>query len=366
MSRIMTRKGEESAPFHWIYVLVAGGVILLFFVGIVIRQKASSEKELSAVVLRKLDAIFAGASLSEQTVNVVDIPELELYFVCDETGSSEYRIGKAQAKSDIPVQPFFAPSAVTTTRLVTWTIPLAMPFHVMNLLYVGSPAVTYVVLYERDDIKKKIEKEMPKQFNFQYQPARGLSTLPHVPTKFVKLIFLDATGAGSKLPPSIAQLPDGNVHAIELRGGQGGGVGEVLYFKKRGNALVQNGPKVPFIAQLSEDDKSASFYAAIFSDDAISYQCNMAKAFRRMALLADVYSHRLAKINEAYASKGSQHPDYACSLRARTEEFDMMRTLAEGCMQSFSGECAQKVHAQALTLRQQNAEMQNGNCAVIY
>lgn len=81
-------------PFHWIYIIVAGAAILLFFIGFVTRQQGAAEQQLSLSVTQKLDGIFTGAALSEQTVNVIDVPQLEFFFTCDDEGISEYQVGK--------------------------------------------------------------------------------------------------------------------------------------------------------------------------------------------------------------------------------------------------------------------------------
>ena len=48
-------------------------MILLFFIGIVVKQKAVSEQELSVTLLTKFEGIFAGASLSQDTIRFTDI-----------------------------------------------------------------------------------------------------------------------------------------------------------------------------------------------------------------------------------------------------------------------------------------------------
>ena len=58
------KKGQIQVTFNWIYITIAGAVILLFFFGIVVKQKAASEEKLSIEVVRILESILTGAGVS--------------------------------------------------------------------------------------------------------------------------------------------------------------------------------------------------------------------------------------------------------------------------------------------------------------
>lgn len=341
-------KGQVSAPFHWIYVLIAGGIILLFFVGIVIKQKAVSEKELSITVLNKLDGIFTGAALSEQTTNIIDIPELELSFVCDESGYAEYRVdGTAR---EIAVQPFFAPSFVETSRLVTWTLAFNMPFNVINFLFVGAPTITYLVVYDplSPSLKEKLEQEVPAPFNFQYVAMAQFNDAIDIATPSVKLLFLNDPPATLPLP--IRRLPDGQVRAVKLSDAA------VTFYAKRGDGLAYQDA----IALLHVfDDKNPALYGAVFSDDSVAYRCALGKAFRRMALLADIYQTRTERIVKSFP------PTDVCALQADARLFGQIRDTAASCSPLSTDACG-AVFSLGETVRQQNTNMQNSNCPALY
>src|SRR3989338_3659037 len=92
------KQAQIEVTFNWIYILIAGTVILLFFIGIAMKQKLSSEQQLSGDIVRTLQSIFTAASVSEKTKNTIDISGLQdytFYFRCQE-GTSEYGIIKNQ------------------------------------------------------------------------------------------------------------------------------------------------------------------------------------------------------------------------------------------------------------------------------
>src|SRR3989344_3501184 len=116
-------KGQLSMPFHWIYVLLAGGVILFFFIGIAARQKTSSEEQLSVTLAQKLDGIFTGAAQTKQTFEAIDLPELDLYFFCEDDSAS-YSVGRNGAGRGLPFQPIFSAQRVQADpRMNVWSVP---------------------------------------------------------------------------------------------------------------------------------------------------------------------------------------------------------------------------------------------------
>ena len=67
---ILSRKAQIETQFNWLFILVAGAVILIFFAGIVIKQKSSSEQKIAENVMTDLQSIFTGGSVSTGTLMV--------------------------------------------------------------------------------------------------------------------------------------------------------------------------------------------------------------------------------------------------------------------------------------------------------
>ena len=66
------KKAQIQFTFNWIYILIAGMVILIFFVSIVAKQKTSSEEHLNAEVVRVMESIFTASGVSEKTKNFIE------------------------------------------------------------------------------------------------------------------------------------------------------------------------------------------------------------------------------------------------------------------------------------------------------
>ncbi len=337
-------RGQVSTPFHWIYVLVAGAIILLFFIGLVAQQRETSEKELSVTVSRKLDGIFTGASLSEQTVNVVDVPELKFSFSCDKDDASTYTVGDGSPQP-IAFQPFFA-SDVVTTKLITWTLEFNMPYKIINLLFIGSPDIATYVVY--DDFNRHVMEDImstvPAQFGFRQV---HVNDFPAVEGDFVKLIFV----TNAMLPAALPELPDEHVRVVQIS------PGTATYYTKSGARLEKEDDVVVLS---SFDRKNPAFYAALFSDSAESYRCGMRKAFKRMSILADIYNERAKEIMLNYPS------NHECRLRYQASQgmFSTLKQAISSC--SSSDTCFVNILSSASDMRDKNTELQENQCAALY
>ena len=70
----MVKKGKRAAievQFNWIFILIIGGIILMFFFGIVKSQKTVSEKKISGTVRRDMRAILTGSGISAGTASLI-------------------------------------------------------------------------------------------------------------------------------------------------------------------------------------------------------------------------------------------------------------------------------------------------------
>jgi len=119
----LLKRGQVEITFNWFYVLIAGGVILLFFVGIVFKQKAASEEQLSVEVVRVMQSIFTAAGVSEKTKNAISlgaISQEEIYFDCQE-GVTTYGLSGHLGKAQEAITPLFAPLTLQTPTLILWS-----------------------------------------------------------------------------------------------------------------------------------------------------------------------------------------------------------------------------------------------------
>ena len=129
------KSAQIQVAFNWVYILIAGAVILMFFVGIVVKQKSAAEEDLQREVVNVLKSILVGASVSEKTMSSIKTSGLSKYtfeFKCQE-GNSYFGI-KGQNTQRTKLQPIFAPENIKTTQLLLWSLPYNLPYKIMDLL----------------------------------------------------------------------------------------------------------------------------------------------------------------------------------------------------------------------------------------
>jgi len=319
--RKTSKKGQLEIGFNWIYVLIAGTVILMFFVGIVIRQATVSEEKLSGTVLREIEGIFTGASLSQETVYPIDLPRVNLEFTCDElTGYSDYSI-KGGTRAETSWQPIFAPEELETQRLLTWTLGWDFPFPVINYLFISSPDVKYYI----SDISRV---SLPSLFNFEAFDADNLllyRTIKHRNEEQIRFVFVDVDGLpdDGEIPDDLKTMADEKLTAVLIR------ANGAQFFKKDGDHFESLGT-VSIINYPPVNNPN--LYAAVFSTDPGMYKCNLRKALVRLEILARIYGERIERLQEEASQAGNE----ACGILIG-DEFEKLETAARECQDNIEG-----------------------------
>lgn len=155
-----TKKAIIEVGFSWIFILIAGVVILSLFTYIGIKQGGFFKDKATANLLTDLNAIFVGAQVSKNTAALFEIPKTKLGF-----GSSSYNIeGKAH-----PVQGrlIYGPEEMETDTLITWSKPWSLGFRISNFLFVTSPYIKYYIVYSsaKQALAEEIYEDLPTQLS---------------------------------------------------------------------------------------------------------------------------------------------------------------------------------------------------------
>jgi hypothetical protein len=90
----MNKKGFEL-QFHWIFVLIAGALILSFFFMVANKQKNLSQDRLQLTLATEIENIFTGAIISRGTAQKMPTPPQGITFECTEGCECKYGIGRA-------------------------------------------------------------------------------------------------------------------------------------------------------------------------------------------------------------------------------------------------------------------------------
>ena len=131
MARRMNKRGIEMQA-HWIFILIAGAIILAFFFSIVAKQKSLSEQKISITLSSNIEAVFSGAIESKGTAQLLTVPKDGIAFACSEGCDCNFWIGdKATSFRDKII---FAPKIVIGQDATAWSNEWKLPFRVSNFL----------------------------------------------------------------------------------------------------------------------------------------------------------------------------------------------------------------------------------------
>ncbi len=365
---VISTKGQMQMPFHWIYVLIAGGVILLFFVSIVVKQKESATQQLGTEVNRILESILGAASVSESTKSVISTAGLAdetLYFKCaiDKSGDSasaamEYGLKEKGVSVKDMIMPIFAPAEIKGTRLFLWSLPYKLPFKIIDLLYVTGPSVQYVLVGESglaQEFLKEAKSSSDTQFKINVEKVADINSVSSSLGMRVRVV--DYTGGavqnGFPIPQSLLAKEDSEVSAVVFGDGK-----SVSFFQKEGKVWKSEGTATLFSVGGGLD---AVRYAAIFAANKEMFDCGMMQAFKRAQLVSAVYAGRAEQVIGLPLSQEGFCPVKVSGLH---ELIQKQKSLAESCVALYPDTCADLV-ANALQIGEQNSKLQDG-CIPLY
>ena len=292
-----SKKAQIEVTFNWFYVLIAGGVILLFFAGIIVKQQVSAEKDLSTDLVRIMESIFTGAGVSEQTknldINLGGLADYTLYFDCEKLqgkgGLGVYGIKDMESKVENNIDPLFAPLELKTPRLMLWSLPYKLPFKVQDFLFVTSPNIQFFVIGD-DPFKTELLKSTLELNNFK--EIMDFSEISAGKDLQIRIVDLDgqAVKANDLLPDNFDNLNPNLITAVSFKL-----LNQAEYFKVQSGRWISSG-KVNLIS-LRGDEKPAAKYGAIFAGSPEVYECNMQKALQRLSQLNKIYAGEEIQFN---------------------------------------------------------------------
>jgi hypothetical protein len=295
--RRRNNKGQVSVQFHWIFIIIAGAIILAFFVGVVFKQKAVSEQKIATAIVSDLEPIIAGAGVSEDAFNIVDIPKTDIQFICSGDYSA-YTIPKT-AMGDIPLSTdvIFSPDLVEGKRLYIWTLSWQMPFRVMNFLMITSPNIRYEFVYDNNllDYAYQIYDDMPSAINKDIWQIGELDDIENLGFDKTRFVFITENAQDVRCPRNFRNLGEDDVSAVMIS------FDEIRFYKKGITDFTGD----PGAVRINEGftEKNPMVYGAIFSWNKEMYDCNVRKAFRRLAVVANILKDRTEAVRNYYTSQ---------------------------------------------------------------
>ena len=278
------RKAFVEVQFNWVFVLIVGAIILIFFVSIVNSQKKQSDKNLAFDVLSNIDLILSSGLTVPKTGQIFDMPRLE--FDSDCNSLTVFGVTR-----QFPDKIVFAPSKLKGLKLVVWSQDWNVPFKVTNFLYITTSDVRYIFVKPTGDASK-VELLYNNTPNITKDLVTDLSGLVDKNNYKIRIVYFGSEiPTNPQLPSSsfITKMANEDVTAVLVNP-----TGKyVNFYKKNGNNFVQSGNNYYYL-------EDPSIYGAIFAENEEVYVCSMEKAFKRLYYVSKILSERETALKSAY------------------------------------------------------------------
>jgi hypothetical protein len=319
------KKAMIEIQFNWIFILIVGVLILLFFIGLTNWYKENEMRENANDVKFMLQTVMTGASINTRTASEIEIPRIEMEFFCDsdecgrEGCSSEFSFSKTGISQDTSMDIVFSPKKIESDFMYVWSLDWNVPFKTTNFLYLSSPAIKYYLVYDKDDVtgksKKLAEDVFSKMSENTFIKIKLIEDAEFVNVKYnneylVRLIrFYE--GTNSPISASSSMLKEKKWDVVYITGDEISGT--VQYSKwneiNEQNREMDANKKTDYVGL-------PSLIGAIFAEDYDHYLCNMKKAFTKFKTVNEIYSIRSKKLSNTYVGDNLCEFYYGASLQS--------------------------------------------------
>lgn len=289
------KKGVIEVQLNWIFILIVGAIILLFFVFVSKSITKSAEVKTSQKILTNIDALLTGTSTTEKTASRLEIPKTDITYTCfvDEgacspqygcTSGFEYtKTGKAIDTSSLVI---FSPEKISGPSLITWTQDWQFPFKVMNVMFLSRPDIKYILVAEDEDALANEIQELFADNEFlevmRIKKSDLLAAVIDQNDYWIRIVYFDGIVPSSKLELIKAKHLDAIVIDQE---------NSKVTFQDLKQATKWYNIPLPYVDAIS-------LVGAIVSESPEHYVCNMNKALIRYQKVYDLIKKRSEKISQ--------------------------------------------------------------------
>ncbi|MEM4246719.1 MAG: hypothetical protein QXR48_00515 [Candidatus Woesearchaeota archaeon] len=353
-------KRAIELQFNWIFILIAGALIIAFFFSVVQKQRALSEEKLSITLASQMDAVFSGAIESKGTGQPLATPKPGIAFYCSEVCDCFYKIGKKSASLDDKI--LFAPSMLKEQDARALALEWKFPFRVANFLLLTNPGIKYYFVYDSGNqlsaqLYQKIRKALkPEDINAETvsspDAVYGVAPQGYMHTRFVFI----GTGQPSldRLHPDFADEDVSGVWISE-------NADKVVFFEKSDpDELYFN----QYQSLLAGD---VAMLASVYAADHLMYDCMLRQAFGRLGIIAQVHSRRAKMLQSEMESLAEPRLECSGAYAVIIPELEDVAQKSELLGRGFPDEEALRNIAGAQSkLQQHNQNLILQSCPELY
>ncbi len=291
-------KRAFELQFHWIFILIAGALILAFFFSVAYKQQALSKQKLQYRLVTDIENILTGAIVGKGTAQRLPVPPNGIRFKCAEGCSCQFFIDATPGS--FGERAIFAPEQLKDRDLFVWSFEWKLPYRATNFLFLTNPNIKYYFVHSADSFSTSLLGQLTKKipppitqkgqvltkFDYENITAAEMKTMQKEEYEHAKFVLLNVD------PPQLGDsFKKASFSAIKIDDENG-----VSFYEKDGTSFR----RVKYLSYVG----LPSIYAAIFAQDHTMYECGLKTAFRKLAYVSQLYAERAAELQEkAFAAE---------------------------------------------------------------
>jgi hypothetical protein len=291
------KRGAIEIQFNWIFVLVAGALILALAVGFVIRWKNVSElKDAEQTISAIQTYVISSSTISGKEINI----SLNDFII--HNYATEINIKGINQKLFM----FFSPTEIKGSEMFIWSKAWSAPFLISNFAYSTTPQTRYFFVFDPLDNQSLNLMEMVND-----------SFPDNAYIEYINVIDFSSVDSRKEFPTVIAffEVPmisdftiKGNVKGVEISFDDNNFSGELKFFDYESRDTPQSS------GFLGDE----MIIGAVVSGDLEIYEEVMKDAFERMNVMCRILISRVEQIkaNSLIASNSDSVLRYDLALSA--------------------------------------------------
>ncbi len=271
------RRGTIEVQTNWLFVLIAGAIILIVVFGFITKQRSAAQIKAADTLIKYIEAITVGTTAFQAGAQKITLPKSNIKFECTEECTCTINIGPVS--KDFKDQRIFAPASLGGLQGIFWTKAWEVPFRAGNFLYITDQTTKYYFIYSNDAdsarLKERIEQRLPEGISHEFidMQTQELGDVGNKGFKKNKFVFLNAP-ISTNLDRSFGKTASFiSITASQIEFRDATGTHTVSYIGE------------------------AEMFGAIFAGYQM-YSCNLEKAKARLGFVIELYRERAKMLNQ--------------------------------------------------------------------
>jgi len=307
-----SKRGLSEAQFHWLFVMIAGGFILLLLITFAIQGIDAAKKKQTVTILRELETALSNTkTIGDINRKLPADKSVTTTITCDETSAAFSEIKVGTASRNTYSLAIFSRGTIRGDYYVAKALSHNVPFKVDTALYLTDPRTLYVILSSRLNEQENTEFiSRVTQLLPTHATVINTTDITQVRNTGFDAVIIIGNNQGQLTEEDFTQqFFKQQIYYIDISSDSNLESGEISFYKKERFGLNT--------VLMSEPTSAVSYYGraellgAIMSATENNYLCQKSKLDTRMKLSAEFYAKRAELLSTEYRGETQANTD-AC------------------------------------------------------